>query len=195
MSHLGHTQPPANAISAWLARGEAFLVTISGVAMAAIMLIVVLDVVMRYAFDAPLAWSYDLIGLYLVGAVFFSALSDTMQNHGHIALDVFAPYIPRRLHHVALCLGFLASAALVAAIAWLEYEQAYKAFVRDDRIASVVPLQTWVAHAVLSVGMAMLTLRCAYRALFHLLSVFFAEDLVEMPPPPVTSQHAAEHGE
>lgn len=195
MSHLSHHQPPANRISAWLVRAEAVLVAVSGVAMAAIMLIVVLDVIMRYAFDAPFTWSYDLIGLYLVGAVFFFALSDTMQNHGHIALDVFAPYIPRRLHHAALCLGFAASAALVAAIAWLECEQAFKALVRDDRIASVPPLQTWIAHAVLSVGMTVLALRCVYRALFHALSIFFADDLVEMPPPPVTSQHVGEHGE
>ena len=44
-------------------------------------------------------------------------------------------------------------------------------------------------------AMTLLALRCVYRAVFHALSIFFADDLVEMPPPPVTSQHVGEHGE
>lgn len=50
---------------------EVGLVTVSAVAMAAIMLVVSLDATLRYVMSSPLSWSYELIGLYLMVAVFF----------------------------------------------------------------------------------------------------------------------------
>ncbi|MFY0634021.1 MAG: TRAP transporter small permease [Vannielia sp.] len=181
------SQPPANALSAWLARAETVLVALAAASLAAIMCVVMADVILRYLFDAPLTWSYDLIGLYLIGGVFFFSLSDTMHHHGHIALDVFVPLLPRWLRHGAQALGYGVSALLIGAITWLEYDQGASAFWADDRIAAPVPLPTWVAHGVLALGMAVLTLRCAHRAIFHAASIFSADDLVELPPPPITS--------
>ncbi|GGE44736.1 C4-dicarboxylate ABC transporter permease [Primorskyibacter flagellatus] len=195
MAAPGEPQLPLNAPSAWLARVETVLVALSAIALAGIMCTVMLDVVLRYVFHAPLVWSYDLIGLYLVGAVFFFALSDTMQQHGHIALDVFVPLIPFRLRHAAQSAGFAASTLLLAAITWLEYGQAVQALVADNRIAGIVPFQTWVAHAVLALGMGVLVLRCAYRTLFHALSAVTGRDMVELPPPPVTSTAGLESAE
>ncbi|KZX98850.1 MULTISPECIES: TRAP transporter small permease [unclassified Sulfitobacter] len=186
---------PANALSALLARVETVMISISAAAMAAIMLIVVLDVAMRYMFAAPLAWSYSLIGLYLVGAVFFLALSDTMHHHGHIALDVFVPFMPRPIRHLSQAAGYGAATFFVVVIAWLGFVQAQDALVSDHRAAEIVPWPTWVAHAFLTLGMATLALRCGYRAIFHLLSVFSSSDLVELPPPPNTDIKSGEHGE
>lgn len=188
-------QTPMNVPSAWLAKVESVLIALSAAAMFSIMCIVMLDVVLRYVFAAPLVWSFDLIGLYLVGAVFFFALSDTMQQHGHIALDVFVPLIPFRLRHAAQSVGFGASALLLAAITWLEFWEAEGALVADDRIAGVIPFQTWVAHAVLAIGMGVLVLRCSYRALFHAISAVSGRDRVELPPPPVTATTKPEHDE
>lgn len=195
MSAPGLDQTPLNAPSAWLARIETVLILLSSLAMAAIMCTVMLDVVLRYAFNAPLVWSYDLIGLYLIGLVFFFALPDTMQQHGHIALDVFVPLIPHRLRHAVQGLGFGVSTALLAAITWLEVWQAEDALMSDDRIAGVVAFPTWVAHAVLSIGMGVLVLRCAYRTIYHLISAVSGRDRVELPPPPVTSSAGMERSE
>lgn len=187
MSAPGGDQKPINTLSSGLARLETALVALSALALMAIMCIVVLDVAMRYVFSAPLVWSYDIIGLYLIGMVFFFALPDTMQHHGHVALDVFVPMMPMRLRHAAQCVGFAASTFLVAAITWLEFGQATEALIADDRIAGIVPFPTWVAHAVLTIGMAVLTLRCLFRTVFHGLSAFTGQDMVELPPPPITS--------
>ncbi|WEX09671.1 TRAP transporter small permease [Chelativorans sp. AA-79] len=195
MANSASHQQPANRLSALLASVELALVAVSTLAMAAIMLIVVSDVVLRYVFNAPLIWSYDLIGLYLVGTVVFLALSDTLQHHGHIALDVFLPAMPRFARHLMQSVGFVFSAVVVALIAWLEYGQAVGAYLGNERINSVPPMPTWVAHAVLALGMAVLSLRCAYRAIFHLASAFSGRDLVELPPPPITSTRSGEHAE
>ena len=185
-------QVPLNLPSAILAKIEKVLIILSAAAMAGIMCIVMADVVLRYVFHAPLVWSFDLIGLYLIGMVFFFALPDTMQQHGHIALDVFVPLIPFRLRHLAQALGFGASTMLLGAITWLELWQAQDALIADDRIAGVVAFPTWVAHAVLTVGMGVLVLRVAYRTVFHLVSAISGRDEVELPPPPVTALPGAD---
>lgn len=186
---------PVNALSAAMARVETVLIALSGAAMAAVMLIVVIDVGMRYVLSSPLTWSYSLIGLYLVGAVFFLALSDTMHHHGHIALDVFVPFLPRVVRHLTQGAGYGAATVFVGAMAWLALLQAIASFQSDDRAAEAVAWPTWIAYALLTTGMTTLTLRCAYRTVFHLASVFSPHDLVEVPAPPKSETHPGEHGE
>lgn len=195
MKDMADQSEPANGVSAALGRVEAVLIGASGVAMAAIMLIVVFDVTLRYVFSAPLTWSYSLIGLYMAGAVFFLALSDTLNTHGHIALDVFVPLLPRRVRHLAQGLGYGASTLFVGAMAWLGATQTHDAFVSNNRVAEAVAWPTWIAYALLTVGMTTLCLRCCYRFVFHLASVFSARDLVELPAPPDTTPKTGEHGE
>ncbi|MET4000101.1 TRAP transporter small permease [Marinobacterium sp. MBR-109] len=190
-----HDHKPANAPSAVLARAEQILMAGAGLAMIVIMGIVVLDVVMRYVFSSPLSWPYTLIGHYLMAALFFLALSDTMQHHGHIALDVFLPILPRRLRNMMQASGFGISSSLVAFIAYLGIEQAILAWSRDERFADSLALPSWVPYALLSVGMGLLSIRCAYRAVYFFASIFSQRDLVELPPSPTKEAHTGEHGE
>lgn len=51
---------------------EKFGVGLAGLLMLAIMFVVVADVALRYLFNAPLSWSYELISVYLMVGLFFS---------------------------------------------------------------------------------------------------------------------------
>jgi hypothetical protein len=50
---------------------ERALTVIATIALFAIMALVVADVFMRYVLNSPFSFTYDLIGLYLLAAVFF----------------------------------------------------------------------------------------------------------------------------
>ncbi|GGE23179.1 TRAP-type C4-dicarboxylate transport system, small permease component [Gemmobacter megaterium] len=156
--------PPA---SGWLGRLEAIFMSVSALAMMAIMLIVVADVFGRYALSSPLSWSYDMIGLYMMVAVFFLALPDTLTHHSHIAVDVFQPMLPARLKHLSLSLGYAAAACVVALIGWGGWLRFSSAWANDDRIASTVALPTWVPYAMVTIGSAVMTLRCLVRVWGH----------------------------
>ena len=65
--------------------------TIAAVFMFAIMMIVFTDVVMRYVFNRPFSWAYDLISLYIMAGVFFLSLSGTYAVNGHISVDILLP--------------------------------------------------------------------------------------------------------
>lgn len=179
-------------LSALLARLEMALAALSGIAIAAIMVIVCIDVVMRYLFAAPLGWSYDVIGVYLMVGVFFLALSDTLHHHAHIAIDVFQASIPHRLRHLGLGLGYLAASLVLALIAWQAWLRLEAAWIAGDRLGSVLAWPTWPSYLLVVVGAAVITLRSALRTLGHLASAATGRDLVEMPPPPAST---AEEGE
>ena len=189
------SQQPANRPSAALAWVERILVVLSSIALGAIMLIVVADVTMRYIFGTPLSWSYNLIGLYLMVAVFFLALSDTLHNHGHIAIDLFQHQIPHRARHLSLSLGYLLSTVVMALIGWQAWLRFKSAYVNDDRIAAVIPWPTWIAYFIVAVGCFVITLRCAYRVVGHAASGVTGRELVETPPPPETEPQAGELAE
>jgi len=170
-------------VSAALARLEHALMHVSALAMLAVMLVVVADVVMRYFFDKPLIFAYDLIGMYLVVVVFFFALPGTLHLHGHIAIDFFQPFLPPRLRFAGEAIGYAAGTVVMALIAWKLGARAWAAYVNGDVTATTIPWPIWLSEAPAALGSALITLRCAYRCVGHVLSTIVGEAVVEVPPP------------
>ena len=186
---------PDTGISAIVARAETALVFLSGISLAVIMVVVVTDVTMRYVLRSPLGWSYDLIGTYLMVCVFFFALSDTLHQHGHISIDIFAHALPRRFTHASLALGYALSSALLAMIARQAWYRTSAAFSANNLISATVPWPTWPSYFMLCLGSALITLRCALRTVAHAASCVTGREIANMPPPPNTGASDTEHGE
>ncbi len=73
---------PSTQLVRLLDRLENVAIVAAGLCLAVMMLVVTMDVVMRYGFNAPLGWVYDLVGKYLVVAAFFLAVSETFRRGG-----------------------------------------------------------------------------------------------------------------
>lgn len=181
-------------LSAIIARAETVLMILSGVALSVIMVVVVTDVTMRYAFQKPLGWSYDLIGIYLMVCVFFFGISETLHQHGHITIDIFAHWLPRRLVHVSLAVGYGLSALLMAIIAWQAWQRTNGAWNANNLVSVTVPWPTWPSYFMVAVGGALITLRCGLRAATHAASFLTGRELADLPPPPVTAPSESEYG-
>ena len=69
-------------------------------ALPALMLVVTLDVVLRYVFNAPLAWGRDVNGVLLLVAT-FSALPHAWDRGYHIRMEVFYSRLHGRAHDLA----------------------------------------------------------------------------------------------
>ena len=90
-----------------VAKIEKVVSTIAAVFMFAIMIIVFSDVVMRYAFNRPFSWAYDLISLYLMAGVFFLILSEAYASHAHVSVDILQQKFPPamiRMSEIVTCL-------------------------------------------------------------------------------------------
>ena len=77
----------------WLERGG---MIVAGVCFMAIVLITAVDVTMRYAFNAPLIWAFELISDYLMVAIFFLAIATTQRAGQNIGVDILARRLPGR---------------------------------------------------------------------------------------------------
>ena len=69
-------------------------------ALPALMLIVTLDVVLRYVFNAPLPWGRDVNGLLLLITI-FSALPHAWDRGYHIRMEIFYARFPNALRGAA----------------------------------------------------------------------------------------------
>ncbi|WP_166461875.1 TRAP transporter small permease [Paracoccus alkanivorans] len=168
---------------------ERILVLLSGFALGTIMLVVVTDVSMRYLFRQPLSWSYDLIGSYLMVGAFFLALSDTMKQHGHIAIDMFVYKLPRRFMHGSQGLGYLLATLILLVIAQQAGHRLIAAWSGGDLISATVPWPTWPSYLMVVIGAGVIALRCTVRTVQHMLSCWSGQQLADMPVPHETDLH------
>src|SRR5262249_55994129 len=105
-----------------LAALEKIASTIAAVFMFAIMMIVFSDVIMRYAFNKPFSWAYDLISMYLMAGVFFLVLSEAYASNAHVSVDIlqqkFSPAV-KRLTEIVTCIVGIIVFSLIAWLGWL----------------------------------------------------------------------------
>ena len=89
MTSLNWLDHAANHVDRWSTRVSSVLFALSiYVTMPALIILVTLDVVLRYIFNAPLQWGRDANGLLLMMTIFF-ALPHAWDRAYHIRMEVF----------------------------------------------------------------------------------------------------------
>jgi TRAP-type C4-dicarboxylate transport system permease small subunit len=163
--------------------------TIAAIFMFAIMIIVFSDVVMRYVFNRPFSWTYDLISLYIMAGVFFLMLSDTYAVNGHISVDILLPRFAPVIQRVCIIISNLVGLAIFIPIAWLGYLRALDNFSSSDVMAGAIPWPTWASAALVPVGAGILALRLAVHLVANTASLLTGENFL---PLPAISGHGAD---
>lgn len=143
----------------WVTRLEHAASTGAAAALFAIMLIVFADVVLRYLFNAPLSWSYDFISIYLMGAAFFLALSETLRMNHHVAVDILYLRFSLRARRAWKLLGWLLSCVLFVVIFVLAARTSWSRWTADNVVAGAIPWPTWIPAAIAALGLALLLAR------------------------------------
>jgi len=99
-----------------LARVDTVLRGLGAGMMLMIMATVAADVFSRYVLNAPFAWSYDLISVYLMPGIFFFFLSDTFRQHGHVAVDIVQHRMSAACRHASLAVAYASALVLFVLI-------------------------------------------------------------------------------
>ena len=169
-----------------LAAIERVLGLLAGVIMLAVMVLVSIDVAMRYLFNAPLGWAYDLISLYLVAAIFFLALSDAYAHGAHVSVDILLTRASPRWRRWSEMLTALVGIVLFSLIGWAGFGRSLVNLANDDRMSGLIAWPMFPAAALVPLGSAVLVLRLIQRLLGHLASLVSGRDIIPAPIP----QHA-----
>jgi TRAP-type C4-dicarboxylate transport system permease small subunit len=155
--------------------------TIAAVFMFAIMIVVFGDVIMRYAFNKPFSWAYDLISLYLMAGVFFLVLSEAYAERAHVSVDIlqqkFSPSMIRLSEIVTCIVGII----VFALIAWLGFLRALDSFHSSDVMAGAIPWPMWPSIGLVPFGAGLITLRLAAHLIGHVLSLATGRAVIALP--------------
>ena len=150
-------------ISLALARYEAALLALGAICLFAMMIIVFVDVAMRYLFNSPLGFSYDLISLYLMVGVFFFALSDTLRHDEHVRVDILYLRMPEGLRRLCDRISYGLAAVLFAVVLWTGLIRALASTAQGEVMATLIPWPIWVAYWMVPIGTAPIVLLCLLR--------------------------------
>lgn len=170
-----------NTLRSWMAVFERISRTVAAACLMAVMLIVFTDVAARYVARAPLDWSYDVIGMYLMPALFYLALSDTLAVEHHIAVDLLRTRMPQWLLRTSEVVGSSAAAAVFFLITWIYGLSAFDNFVSGARVMNAVQWPSWIPEAIVVLGAFTISLRLAGRAIGHAASLICGRSVIELP--------------
>jgi len=153
-----------SALIAAIAKIEAVLALIASIVLFAVMGVVASDVAMRYVFNHPFGWSYDLVSLYFSLAIFYFCLSRTYSAHAHVGVDILHYYVSTRTRRAF---------ALLSAVA---------ALAAQDVIEGAIEWPTWAYIGLAPLGTALLTVRLVADGVAHAIAFGGGPELIPLPP-------------
>jgi TRAP-type C4-dicarboxylate transport system permease small subunit len=160
--------------------------TIAAIFMFAIMIIVFSDVVMRYAFNRPFSWAYDLISRYLMAGIFFLILSEAYASHAHVSVDILQQKFPPAMIRVSEIVTCLVGIAVFSLITYLGFLRAVDSFRASDVMAGAIPWPMWPSIGLVPFGAGLITLRLALHGIAHVISLATGRAVIALP-----ASHAA----
>jgi TRAP-type C4-dicarboxylate transport system permease small subunit len=133
---------------------------------AAITLIMMAQVVLRYFFNAPIFWAEEISVQLLVFTTLFG-LSLLVRSGELVSIDFLPRALAPRSRHALLALLGLVLLALLVFVAWLGWGWISRPEVRIE-LSATTQLPRWYSYAVLPVAMAAMAWHQFAAVLRHL---------------------------
>ncbi|MDX2157773.1 MAG: TRAP transporter small permease subunit [Hyphomicrobiaceae bacterium] len=133
---------------------------LAAVLVIALIVLMLYDVMMRYVFNAPTLWGFE-VNTFLMGAAFILSVGYALSHDAHVRVDLlYTPETRSRMTWVDL-LGFtllmLPASAWITAGLWNYFHEAYRTGERSGGSAWNPVL--WPFRLILFVGFLMLTIQ------------------------------------
>jgi len=148
----------------------------------ALMLVVVADVSLRYLFNAPLQWSYEVISSYLMPGLFFMAVSHTLKANAHVAVDILHNYVRRTTRYVFEAVCTVVALPVFALCTWVSAQHTWNDWQSAATSTSGLAVPTWTISLMLPLGFGMLSLRLLLNAYGYIATLVSGREVVPLPP-------------
>lgn len=133
-----------------------------GSLMILMLLLTCVNVVMRYAFNTPIAWadqftSYGLVYLTFIGAPY------VLSKYGHVSVDIFAPKEgseKKKIVAVAINIVGLIYSCLFFVLA---IKELLKVIAKKSVVLDAIVVPEWIVIAVIPIGFGFLIIQFIYN--------------------------------
>lgn len=165
----------------WIDAIDGVLVAIGCAMLFALMCLAVADVARRYLFNAPIAWSYEVINNYLMPGLFFFAVSHALKAHSHVAVDILHNYVGNRARCVFEAIGAVLTLPAFALCTWVAAANTWTEFQTAAASTTGLPVPSWTVSIAFPIGFGVLTLRLALNAIGYAATLVTGRAFVELP--------------
>lgn len=135
----------------------------------ALIIAMLYEVVARYAFGAPTLWSFD-ISYMLNGSIFLLGSAYSLQEDAHVRIDFLSQKFPMRWQQILNGLVYLLIMTPIAfAFTWVAGTKALKAFSTGEveHVSPWAPL-VWPFYLIIAIGLLAFALQFVVEALKYL---------------------------
>jgi TRAP-type C4-dicarboxylate transport system permease small subunit len=129
-----------------------------------VMLFVCAEVLLRYAFNAPIPGHLEGSEL-LLPIIVFLALSYTQATRGHVGMDLVLDMLPPKARRRATMSTLFLSVFICAVLAWFSFKNAVQLWRYDDVTMTPPYFPTWPSAAAIPLGYALISIRMLLQAL------------------------------
>jgi C4-dicarboxylate transporter DctM subunit len=145
-------------LSRLLIYSERIGANISGIIVMAMMVLTTADVFLRYVFNNPLDWNFELQSLLLVGVAYLG-ISYVQSQRRHVCMDVLPARLPKTNQLQLQLFGDIIFLFLMAIITWQMGIQAWNAWVTGDFVWGAVDFPLWPVKWAITLGTGLFSLR------------------------------------
>lgn len=161
---------------------DAMLLSVGCLMLFALMFLVAADVLMRYLFNSPVVWAYEVISNYLMPGLFFLAASHTLKAHSHVSVDILHNYVNRQVRYLFEALGSIAATPVFSLITFVSAQDTLENFRTGAVSASGLALPTWPVSLLLPLGFGLLSIRLALNAGGYIATILAGWEVQALPP-------------
>ena len=138
------------------------LAELAGWVVVVMMLTISYDVILRYFFNAPTTWSFEINRYMLILVVFFGS-GWTLAADGHVSVDILTDRLARRKQQVMLAICAFISACYVLVFFIESIAFTVDAWENHVKSTEYLAWSLWPIRGFLVVGSGMLFLECVFR--------------------------------
>lgn len=125
---------------------------VAQVAVFAMMLLILADVVLRYALGAQVGGGIEIVSLLLLPTVIFWGLGSTAKAGGHIRVDIFYQWFPVAVQSFIRRGSHLIAAALWGCIGYMLASRSLLSLERGEALFVGFSFPVWSTYAASAIG-------------------------------------------
>lgn len=143
---------------------------IVNVLMSLLIVIIILDVIMTYFFNAPLKWALE-VSEYALAFIAFLGAGWLMREEGHLRFEMIIEKLPQKVRSVFEIFGSLVCLLVSLIIVWSGIEVVISLYEKGALFESVLQWPRWPLIAAIPVGFALLAIQLLRRSIQHIKNV------------------------